>query len=74
MLTVVDDVLLAAVVATDDAVFITELLLDALETDVTMLNLRECAQPSPGMDIRREDCKSGATARPGPKYLKTRGK
>jgi len=30
MLTVVDDVLLAAVVATDDAVFITELLLDAL--------------------------------------------
>jgi hypothetical protein len=40
MLTVVDDVLLAAVVVTDDAVLITELLLDALETDVTMLNLR----------------------------------
>jgi hypothetical protein len=51
-LTTGDDALLAAVDDVDVVPFLTEMLLDTLETDVTIASLHEFAQPSPDMDIR----------------------
>jgi len=47
----VGDVLFVAVATLDAVAFITELLLETLETDVTMTTLKAYARPSPDMDI-----------------------
>jgi hypothetical protein len=51
-LTTGDDAFLAAVDDVDVVLFLTEMLLDMLETDVTIVSLHEFARPPPGMDIR----------------------
>jgi hypothetical protein len=59
-LTVGVDVLFVAVATRDAVVFITELLLETPETDVTMTTLKAYARPSPDMDIRTRNCNSDA--------------
>jgi hypothetical protein len=51
-LTTGDDALLGAVDDVDVVPFLTEMLLDTLETDVTIASLYFIARPSPDMDIR----------------------
>jgi hypothetical protein len=62
-LTVGVDVLFVAVATRDAVVFITELLLETPETDVTMTTLKAYARPSPDMDIHLRNCNSGAMMR-----------
>ena len=62
-MTVGVDVLFAVVATFDAVVFITELLLETPETDVTMTTLKAYARSSPDMDIRLRNCKTGAMIR-----------